>query len=321
MRPGVLVLGTVESDPPPGIEGVGALADVVYAATPEDLAERIGQADVLFFWHPRPGVLEPVWPKADKLRWIQSASAGVNSVLFPELVESDVMLTNARGVFDQPIAEYVLGLIVAFAKGFPQVFADQPDRVWRYRETEPVAGKRLLVVGPGPIGRAIGRAARGLSMRVAAVGRAARPGDDVFDEIIGSDSLHAALAEADYVVDALPLTDGTHHLFDARAFAAMKGTARFINIGRGGTVDEAALADAVRMAEIGGAALDVFEEEPLPPDSPLWELEGVIVSPHMSGDVFGWQERIVELFAENLRRYVVGEPLLNVVDKRLGHPV
>ncbi len=319
-RPGVVVLGAAESEPPPRIGEVAALADVAYAPGADELVAKVAGAEIVFFWRPEPGLLEPAWPNAGSLRWVQSASAGVNSVLFPALVESDVIVTNARGVFDEPIAEYVVGLLIAFAKGFPHTFEDQRRREWGYRWTEPIAGKHLVVVGPGPIGRAIGRAVRALGMRASAVGRTARGGDDVFDAIRGSEELHAALAEADYVVDTMPLTDATRHTFDSAAFAAMRPSARFLNVGRGATVDEGALIDALRSGRIAGAALDVFEEEPLPEDSPLWEMPNVIVSPHMAGDVEGWEDEVVMLFVDNLRRWIAGEPLLNVVDKRLGHP-
>jgi phosphoglycerate dehydrogenase-like enzyme len=157
-------------------------------------------------------------------------------------------------------------------------------------------------------------------MRVEAVGRTARPADDVFERIRGADELHAALAEADFVVDAMPLTPQTRHLFDAAAFAAMKPTARFINVGRGATVDERALVEALSAGRLAGAALDVFEQEPLPPDSPLWDMEQVIVFPHMSGDVEGWEADFANVFYDNVGRWLRGEPLHNVVDKRLGFP-
>jgi phosphoglycerate dehydrogenase-like enzyme len=318
--PRVLVLGTSEGEPPPRIQDVHALADVTYALDGEALVGAIADAEVLFFWRPEAGLLEPAWPNARELRWIQSASAGVNSVLFPALVESEVVLTNARGVFDEPIAEYVLGLVIAFAKGFPATFDDQRRREWEYRLTEPVAGKQLLVVGPGPIGRAVGRVARALGMQVSAVGRTPRDGDGLFGTVRGRERLHEALAEADYVVDTMPLTDATRHMFDSAAFAAMRPSARFVNVGRGATVDQTALLEALREGQLAGAALDVFEEEPLPEDSPLWEMSNVIISPHMAGDVEGWEDEVVLLFAGNLRRWIAGEPLRNVVDKRLGHP-
>ena len=253
------------------------------------------------------------------MRWIQAASAGVDRLLFPELIESDVMVTNARGVFDRTIAEYVIGLIIAFAKDFATTFEHARERVWEHRDTEPVHGKEVVVVGVGPIGRAIGSAAVGLGMGVRGVGRRGRREDRLFGEIVPVSRLTQALATADYVVNALPATPETRHLFDARAFDSMKPTAVFLNIGRGLTVDEQALVDALAEGRIGGAGLDVFEQEPLPKDSALWALPNVIVSPHMSGDFYGWEEAIVEIFLENLERFSRGQPLLNVVDKRLGY--
>jgi phosphoglycerate dehydrogenase-like enzyme len=188
------------------------------------------------------------------------------------------------------------------------------------RGTQRLAGQRLLVLGPGPIGRATARRARDLGMAVTAVGRAPRP-DDLFDRVGGPQDLHAMLGEADVVFDALPLTPGTRHYVDAAALAAMQPTARFVNVGRGATVDEAALVDALREGRIAGAALDVFQVEPLPEDSPLWMLPNVIVSPHICGDFDGWEEETVRIFVDNLGRFVRGEPLLNLADPALGFGV
>ncbi len=320
-RPTVVVMGATAEEPPPGVEAAAAMADLSYAATAPALAEAIAGADALFAWRSVRELLPKVWPKAARLRWIQSASDGVDWLLFPDLVQSDVVVTNARGIFDQAIAEYVLGLMLAFAKGLLGVIEVQRRREWRHRPTELAAGKRLLVAGVGPIGRAIGRAGKDLRMQVRGVGRRARPGDDVFESIAGTDGLSDAAAWADYVVDALPATPATRHIFDAAVFASMRPSARFINVGRGATVDEEALIEALRQRRIGGAALDVFEQEPLPPDSPFWELPNTIVSPHVSGDFEGWLEAVVRLFVENLRRFAAGQPLMNVVDKREGYVV
>jgi phosphoglycerate dehydrogenase-like enzyme len=314
-------MGATAEEPPPGIDEAATMADVSFAASAPALAEAITDADAVFAWHSVRELLPEVWPKAGRLRWIQSASDGVDWLLFPELVDSDVVVTNARGIFDRAIAEYVVGLMLAFAKGLLGVVEGQREREWRHRPTELLAGKRLLVAGVGPIGRAIGSAGRDLGMEVRGVGRRARSGDDVFQSIAGTDGLAAATGWADYVVDALPATPETRHLFDASVFNSMRRSARFINVGRGTTVVEGALIDAIREERIGGAALDVFEREPLPPDSPLWELPNTIVSPHMSGDFEGWLEAVVRLFVENLRRFVAGRPLLNVVDKREGYVV
>lgn len=316
MRPAVLVAGWDEPGPLPGIEAVEELGDVTFAPDAASLAARIAGSEVLFIWDTE--LLASVWVNAGRLRWVQSASAGVDSLLFPDLIRSEVLVTNARGIFDEAIAEWVLGAMLAFDKGILGAIHRQNAGVWEHRPTGRLAGRRLLVVGPGPIGRACARLALAAGMRAEAVGRSARGADEDFEAVHGPEGFHDALGRADHVLNALPLTPETRHLFDPAAFAAMRPSARFLNVGRGGTVDEGALTEALRQGLIAGAALDVFEEEPLPRESPLWEMENVIVSPHMSGDREGWEGAVVELFAENLDRYARGEPLRNLVDKRLG---
>lgn len=320
-KPVVVVMGTTADDPPPGIDVIAGEIELRYAPDRATLERVITDADIIYTWWGERDDLEAAWPLAERLRWVAAGNVGINRMLFPALVRSDVALTNARGAADQPIAETVVGFIVAMAKDFRRVLDDQRAHVWGPRGLQRLAGTRLLVVGPGPVGRTIARAVRdGLGMRVEAVGRTARPGDDVFEKIRGADELHSALVDADFVVDAMPLTPQTRHLFDSAAFAAMKPTARFINVGRGATVDEPALVEALSSGRIAGAALDVFEEEPLPPDSPLWDMEQVIVFPHMSGDVEGWEADFANVFYDNMGRWLRGEPLRNVVDKQLGFP-
>jgi phosphoglycerate dehydrogenase-like enzyme len=316
----VLVVGATAEDPPPGILAAADAVDLRFADGEELLRREIGAADAVFAWRAHRELLEPSWASARRLRWIQTASAGVDALLFPALAESDVVVTNAKGIFDAAIAEWVVGMVVVFAKGALRVLERQRRHEWLHELTEPVAGKRMLIVGVGGIGRAIGRNAAALGMRIRGVGRRTRPNDDVFGVVLGADELHEALGWADVVVNVLPGTPATRHVFDERAFAAMRPGARFLNVGRGWTVDEPALIDALRSGRLSGAALDVFEEEPLPSESPLWDLPNVIVYPHMSGDYAGWRESVVELFLENLGRFASGEPLRNVVDKRLGYP-
>jgi phosphoglycerate dehydrogenase-like enzyme len=319
--PVLVVMGTTDAEPPPGIDAIAARVDLRYAPDRDSLVRQIPDAEIVYTWWGDREDLEAAWPRAGNLRWVAASNVGINRLLFPALVESDVVLTNARGAADAPIAETVVGFVVAMAKGFRRMFDDQRAHVWGEQELERLAGRRVLVVGPGPIGRAIARALRdGLAMRPEAVGRTMRPGDDVFESIHGAEDLHAALAGADYVIDAMPLTPQTHHTFDAAAFAAMKSTARFVNVGRGATVDEAALVAALAERRIAGAALDVFEEEPLPAESPLWDMEHVIICPHMSGDVEGWESDFAAVFYDNVDRWLRGDPLRNVVDKRLGFP-
>ncbi|HSJ50482.1 MAG TPA: D-2-hydroxyacid dehydrogenase [Actinomycetota bacterium] len=315
----VVVMGASADTAPPGVSIVAEVVELAFADSREELTATLPGADVLFAWRPRSGLLEPAWEQAGDLRWIQSASAGVEDLLFPGLVESEVVLTNARGVFDDAMAEYVAGLLLLMAKGLPRVLERQARREWRHHDAEMLAGRKVLVVGVGSIGRAVGRTLRNLGMTVRGVGTTARGGDDVFRAIQGIDELADACAWADVVVNVLPATAATMHAFDAAIFHAMGPTTRFVNVGRGSTVDEEALVDALREGRIAAAALDVFQREPLPSESPLWGLPNVIVSPHMSADFAAWREALVELFVENLERYLTGRPLKNVVDKRRGY--
>jgi phosphoglycerate dehydrogenase-like enzyme len=320
-RPVVVVFRASEADPPPGIAEADAIAEVRLADDADTLRRSIGDAEAVFMIKAPRGPLEDAWSAATRVRWIQTASDGVDLLLFPALAESDVSITNARGVFDDAIAEWAIGAMLAMATGLDRSIVSQTQNRWDDdRGTQRLDGQRLLVLGPGPIGRATARRARDLGMSVAAVGRAPRP-DDLFERIGGPDDLHAMLGEADVVFDALPLAPGTRHYVDADAFAAMRPTARFLNVGRGGTVDEAAMVDALAQERLAGAALDVFEVEPLPADSPLWSMPNVIVSPHICGDFDGWERAATEIFVANLRRFVRGESLRNLVDTDLGFGV
>ncbi|MEX0989724.1 MAG: D-2-hydroxyacid dehydrogenase [Actinomycetota bacterium] len=315
----ILVAGVTEDDPAPGLETVAERVRLVPAAEADDVASLIAEADAVFAWRAEAALLEGAWPNARRVRWIQSASTGVDALLFPALVESDVEVTNTRGVFDEGMAEYTLGLLLAFAKDLIGTIDHQREGIWAYRHSELLAGTRLLVVGAGSIGSAVGRLGRACGMRVEGIARTPREADPVFERIGGRDELLERLGEADWVVDVLPGASNTDRLFDARAFAAMRRSARFINIGRGTTVDENALVEALDAGRIAGAALDVFADEPLPDGSPLWAMRNVIVSPHMSGDVVGWERAVVGVFLDNLDRWLSDEPLHNVVDKRLGY--
>ncbi|GAA0909582.1 D-2-hydroxyacid dehydrogenase [Pseudonocardia zijingensis] len=290
-------------DRPPGLE----LPGMRFASDASSLAEVLPGAEVLLVWDFLSDAVRDAWPAADALRWVHTASAGVDRLTFPGLLESDVTLTNSRGVFDRPMAEYVLGLVLAMAKDLPGTLAAQARREWHHRETEPIAGRCAVVVGGGPIGRAIAALLGAVGMDVELVGRK------------DFDGLPGLLPRADWLVLAAPLTDATRGMLDAAALARLRPTARVINVGRGALVVEPDLVDALQGGRLGGAALDVFAREPLPPDSPLWTHPGVIVSPHMSGDLIGWREQLVEVFRDNLDRYRTGATLRNVVDKTLGY--
>ena len=320
-RPRVVVLGATADEKPPGIDAAADAVDLRYAADEEALRAEIRDADGIYFWGATRAWLEATFDDARRLRWIQTASDGVDGLLFPALIDSDVDVTNARGVFDDPIAEWVLAAILAFSTGLQTSVLDQTRSTWTHgRRRDRVSGQHMLVVGPGPIGRAAAARARALGMTVEGVGRTRRE-DAVLGTVHDPDALHAALGRADHVLDALPYTAGTHAMFDAAAFAAMRPSARFYNVGRGGTVDEPALIEALRNGTIAGAALDVFAQEPLPADSPLWSMTNVIVSPHISGDLPDWEELVVDVFVDNARRFAAGEPLRNLVDSGAGFGV
>ncbi|MEV5363021.1 D-2-hydroxyacid dehydrogenase [Streptomyces cellulosae] len=308
--PTLLVL---DAEPLPRLGRLTGRARIEHADE-STLAERLPHADVLLVWDFTSHAVRRAWPgEGPRPRWVHTASAGVDHLLCPELAASDTVVTNARGVFDGPIAEYVAGLVLAFAKDLPRTLALQRERTWLHRATRRVAGTRACVVGSGPIGRAVAGTLEALGVRTALVGRAARDG------VHGPEDLDRLLARADWVVAAAPLTEQTRGMFDARRFGLMQPSAHFVNVGRGELVVEEALVGAVRERWIAGAALDVFTAEPLAAGSPLWELEGVVVSPHMSGDTVGWRDELAAQFVELYELWEAGRPLVNVVDKRRGY--
>ncbi|MDN5932939.1 MAG: D-2-hydroxyacid dehydrogenase [Pseudonocardia sp.] len=303
-----MVITVLHSDDrPTGLDGPG-----VRFVTDDTLAAALPGTEVLLVWDFTSTAVRECWAAADAVRWVHTASAGVDRLTFPGLLESDVVLTNSRGVFDVPMAEYVTGLVIAMAKDIPGTVAAQAQRTWKHRETERVGGRTAVVVGSGPIGRATAAMLRAVGMTVEMVGRRAADGVHAIDALPG------LLPRAEWIVLAAPLTDATRGMLDAAALAALPPGARVINVGRGPLIVQDDLVAALRDGHLAGAALDVFEREPLPADSPLWELPGVIVSPHMSGDILGWRDELEALFVDNLARFRSGGPLLNVVDKTLG---
>ncbi|WP_320782174.1 D-2-hydroxyacid dehydrogenase [Streptomyces sp. CRN 30] len=308
--PRLLVL---DAAPRPRLGRLIGRAEVSYADA-ATLADRLPDADVLLVWDFHSDAVRRAWPgEGPRPRWVHTASAGVDHLLGPELAASDTVVTNARGVFDEPIAEYVAALVLALAKDLPRTLELQRERTWRHRETRRVAGGRAVVVGTGPIGRAIARTLKALGVTTALVGRAARSG------VHGPEDLDRLLSRADWVVAAAPLTEATRGMFDARRFGVMQPSAHFVNVGRGPLVVEEALAATLRARGIAGAALDVVAHEPLTADSPLWDLPGLIVSPHMSGDTVGWRDELGAQFVELFERWSAGDPLPNVVDKTRGY--
>lgn len=285
------------------------------------LRESAQEADVILNGIPDGHLLRDIFPHATRLRWIHSLSAGVEKILFPELVASPVILTNARGVFKGSLSEFVIGAVLYFAKDFRRLIRSQQAGAWQPFEMDEVYGKVMGIVGYGETGRACGERAYPLGMEILGLRR--RPelsgGDPWLKAVLGPGELHRLLAKSDYVVLATPATPQTRRLIGKAEFAVMKASAVLINIGRGSLVDEAAMIDALEQGRIRGAALDVYEIEPLPPGHPFYRLENVLVSPHCADHTPGFVERDMEFFMQNLQSFLKGEPLHNVVDKRAGY--
>ena len=284
---------------------------VVACAGYADAAATVGDADIIYGWKFPADLL----PRAKRLRWLHVMGAGVDWAL-PTL-PIDVKVTRVPGVFGVWMREYVLGWCLALTQRTETYRTAQRERRWREDVLpERVAGKTMTIVGLGDIGRTIAGAARALGMRVLGVSRSGRRVPGVA-RVYRLPRLRRALAEADVVVVVLPLTQTTRGLVDAGALAAMKPTAWLFNIGRGAVVDEAALIAALRERRVGGAVLDVFATEPLPPEHPFWTLDNVVVTPHISGPSV--PEEIAPVFDDNLARWLTGRPLRHVVDRARGY--
>jgi phosphoglycerate dehydrogenase-like enzyme len=315
--PVIAVLCSGETGKPPHLEPLEARADVRYTDA-AGLADALEGAQALFLWDFFSSAVRDVWPQAQHLEWIHVAAAGVDTLMFDELAQSDVVVTNAKGVFDRPIAEFVLASILAVAKDVHGSHDLQASRTWQHRETQTVAGATVLVVGTGSIGREIVRLLRVVGMDVRGAGRTARESDPDFGSVVPSADLAEHVGWADHVVVVAPLTDATRNLVDENVLSAMKPTAHLINVARGPIVDEAALVSALENGSIAAATLDVFDTEPLPADHALWTTPGVVITPHMSGDAVGWTDTLARQFVDNAERWMDGAPLVNVVDKQLG---
>ncbi len=314
--PVLAVVGASAGAPPPGLPGQWPGYRIRFVATGPQLATEAAEAEIVFLWD-QVDWLRERWGWSRRLRWIAAPTAGVDWLLFPGLVDSDVLVTNAAGVFDDAMAEYTLALVSAITVDLPGTLRLQARREWRHRETGRLAGRRAVILGAGGIGRAIARMLSNCGLSAQCVARHSRV-DPVVGPIAELTDLPSLLPGADFVILALPLTGSTRGLIGPGELARMGPGAWLINVGRGALIDEPAVASALRSGAIGGAALDVFTDEPLPPGSPWWDLPNVIVSPHMSGDFRGWDQALTSLFTDQLRRWQAGQPLANVVDKRLG---
>ncbi len=296
------------------VRAIAPDVNFVRATTDEELLHEIQDADALLGLRPTSEMIQ----RAERLRWIQVGGVGVERMRFPELVNSDIVLTNARGETAINIAEHVMALILAFTRTIHITIKRQMDKVWESRANLPVleiAGETLGILGLGSIGLQVAKRATAFDMRILAVDPTQTYKPDYVEALWKIDRFHDMLGQSDFVAICCPLTTETESMMGANEFHTMKPTAFLINIARGGIVDQIALVEALQAKEIAGAGLDALDPEPLPQDSLLWEMDNVIVTPHHAGQSPKAPGRTFDLFCENLKRFVAGEPLINVVDK------
>jgi len=292
----------------------------IFVNSPADLTEEAQQAEAILHWAGPRDLLRSAFLACPNVRWVHSRSAGLDSILFPELVQSPIPLTNGKGVFSQSLGEFALAAMLYFAKDFRRMLRNQEADRWEQFLVEEIAGQTVGIVGYGDIGRAVASRAQAMGMRVLALKRHAPSSPDPFiAQFFKPEELNVLLAQCDYIVIAAPLTPETHHMIGDAAFAAMKPNAVVVNIGRGPVIDQQALVRALIEGKIKGAGLDVFEQEPIPPGDPIYKLENVLISPHCADQTREWLNRAMQFFLKQYERFSNGQPLKNIVEKRLGY--
>ncbi len=324
-KPNVLVVC------PPGhyilrsLASIGEQAHIWVGNDTNALSEHAPEAEIILYSSLTGKTVDfaEVWRHTRKAKWVQTLSAGVEKLLTPELIESSVPVTNARGVFKRSLAEFaIFGILFHYKRGRRLVDNQRAHR-WDDFSVGWMPDKIMGVVGYGEIGRECALLAHALGMKIYATRR--RPehsaGDPILERVFPTSALHEMLREIDVLVAAAPLTPSTRHMISDAEFGAMKSSSLVINVGRGPVIDEAALVRALQEKKIAGASLDVYEEEPLPADNPLWTMDNVLLSPHCTDrtDDPDWLDLAMKVFVENFGRYMRGEPLFNVVDKKAGY--
>ncbi|MFE4713046.1 D-2-hydroxyacid dehydrogenase [Paenibacillus sp. NPDC056722] len=275
--------------------------------------QQLASAEIVIGW--AKGVGEALLDGESQLRWVQSWSAGIDKMPLQCLQERGVLLTTASGVHAEPIAAVIFGFILSFTRNLHKAVLNQSKREWHsYGNETELSGKTAVIFGTGAIGGETARIAKAFRMKTVGVSRTGKPAAE-FNEVFQISQWQDAVSQGDFVINTLPLTDDTHHLFNAAVFSAFKEGSYYINIGRGGTTHTGDLIEALQSGHIRGAGLDVFETEPLPQDHPLWGMEQVIITPHSAGNTDRYTDRIVDIITENLKSYIAtGSPSLNKVD-------
>ena len=318
----VLVLS---SPTDPQLKMLQALPDetgIAVGDSVEAFERTADDATVIFSWAIAGPLLREVFRLCHHVQWVHSRSAGLDGVLCPELIESPVPVTNGSGVFSPPLGEFALGAILYFAKDFRRMVRNQERGAWEQFDITEITGQTVGIVGYGDIGRAVATRCRAMGMRVLGLRRSGAPiynVDPLVDRVYTPSGLLEMLPQCDYVVCAAPLTPETKGMIGRDAFAVMKPETVLVNVGRGPVIDEGAMVEALSTGRIKGAALDVFDREPLPAGHPLYSLPNVLLSPHCADHTPDWLERAMQFFLDQFERFRNGVPLLNVVDKRLGY--
>lgn len=294
----------------------GVLLDVIAIEEKEAINREVADAEIFVTWW---STFDPEYVERGKnLKWLQTLTAGVDNFLMPEIKERQILLTCCKGIHGIPMAEHMLGMLLGITRGLYTLRQTQPDKSWARPRVEELYGKTLVILGMGHVGMELAKRAQAFGMRVVGVKRTPTP-EMYADQVYGADRLDDALAEGDVVVSILPYTPATYHLIGSDKFARMKNDAIFMSFGRGDVVNEADLVTALKEGQIRAAILDVFENEPLSPESPLWAMENVYISPHMSALSNHYMERALDIIATNLDHYLAGEPLENMVDFLKGY--
>jgi phosphoglycerate dehydrogenase-like enzyme len=317
----LLVVENPKEPKPPLLDQMPGYVSYVEGSSAEEFGDAISETDVILSWGAKRDVMAELLARGNKLRWIHSRSAGLDSLMFPALVESPVPLTNGRGVFSQSLGEFIIAGVLYFAKNIPRMLHSQKAGRWDQFDVEEIRGQTIGIVGYGDIGRAIAKRASALEMKV--LGMRRRPelsqDDPYISAMYGFGQKKEMIEQCDYVVSALPLTPETKDFISVADFAAMKKTAVFMNVGRGPVVDEPALIAALQNGKIRGAALDVFAVEPLPDGHPFFSMENVLMSAHCADNTSEWLNDAMRFFYENLERFHQGVDLQNIVDKKAGY--
>ena len=297
-------------------------APIVIGGAARDFAKFAVDAEIILSWSGSLALLRETFLMSRRVHWIHSRSAGLEQTLFRELIASQVVLTNGSGVFSPSLGEFALAAILYFAKDFRRMIRNQTAGVWEPFDVTMVSSQTLGIVGYGSIGRAVAARARALEMNVLGLRRqVSQPSkqDPLIDQLYGSDQRLEMLSRCDYVVVTVPFTEQTRGLIADPEFAVLKKNAVLVNVGRGPTIDERAMIKALSENKIRGAALDVFDQEPLPQGHPFYSMENVLLSPHCADHTPDWLDNAMRFFLAQLERYRRGETLLNIVDKTLGY--